>query len=52
MVLINDLEKKINYKFKNINLLDEALIHSSHIPNNSPKNIKNYDNPYTISQTF
>ena len=42
-MLTNDLEKKINYKFKNINLLNEALIHSSHILNNSQKNIKNYE---------
>jgi ribonuclease III len=42
-VLTNDLEKKINYKFKNINLLNEALIHSSHILNNSQKNIQNYE---------
>ena len=39
----NVLEKKINYKFKNINLLSEALIHSSHISNNSEKNIKSYE---------
>ena len=39
----NYLEKKINYKFKNINLLNQALIHSSHILNNSEKNIKNYE---------
>tara|TARA_B100000767_G_C19529621_1_gene436015 strand:+ start:57 stop:728 length:672 start_codon:yes stop_codon:yes gene_type:complete len=42
-VVTNDLEKKINYKFKNINLLNQALIHSSHILNNSEKNIKNYE---------
>ena len=42
-MLTNDLEKKINYKFKNINLLNEALIHSSYILNNSQKNIKNYE---------
>ena len=42
-MLINYLEKKINYKFKNINLLNEALIHSSYIQNNSQNNIKNYE---------
>ena len=42
-MLINDLEKKINYKFKNINLLNEALIHSSYKLKNYPKNIKNYE---------
>ena len=42
-MVTNDLEKKINYKFKNINLLNQALIHSSHILNNSEKNIKNYE---------
>ena len=42
-MVTNDLEKIINYKFKNINLLNQALIHSSHILNNSEKNIKNYE---------
>ena len=42
-MLIHDLEKKINYKFKNINLLNEALTHSSHISNSSEKNKKNYE---------
>jgi len=42
-VLINDLQKKINYKFKDINLLKEALTHSSYVPENSQKNIKNYE---------
>ena len=42
-MLIDNLEKKINYKFKNINLLKEALIHSSHLSNHSQKNIKNYE---------
>lgn len=40
---VKNLEKKINYTFKNINLLNEALTHSSHNPNNSQKNIKNYE---------
>ena len=42
-MLINELQKKINYKFKDISLLKEALIHSSYVPENSQKNIKNYD---------
>ena len=42
-MLIDNLEKKIHYKFKNINLLKEALIHSSHLKNHSHKNIKNYE---------
>ena len=42
-MLINDLQKKINYKFKDINLLKEALIHSSYVSENSQKNIKNYE---------
>jgi len=42
-VLINDLENKINYKFNNINLLHEALIHSSHNSNGKYKKIKSYE---------
>jgi ribonuclease III len=42
-VLVCDLEKHINYKFKNINLLNHALIHSSHNANNFKKNKKNYE---------
>ena len=42
-MLIDNLEKKINYKFKNIDLLKEALIHSSHLSNHSQKNIKSYE---------
>ena len=42
-MLIDNLEKKIHYKFKDINLLKEALIHSSHLSNNSQKSIKNYE---------
>ena len=38
-MLINELQKKINYKFKDISLLKEALIHSSYVPENSQKNI-------------
>ena len=32
---LNKLEKKINYKFKNIALLEEALTHSSYKINNT-----------------
>ena len=34
---INNLEDKINYKFKDINLLEEALTHSS-FKNNTESN--------------
>ena len=30
-MLISELEKKINYKFINENILKEALIHSSYV---------------------
>ena len=39
---LNKLEKKINYKFKNIALLEEALTHSSYKINNTQKK-KNYE---------
>ena len=42
-MLINDREKKINYKFNNINLLNEALIHSSYNSNGKYKKKKNYE---------
>ena len=42
-MLVHDLERNINYKFKNINLLNEALIHSSHDANNFKKNKINYE---------
>jgi ribonuclease III len=42
-VLINDLEKKINYNFKKIDLLDEALTHSSYISKKIKNKIKNYE---------
>ena len=35
---INNLEDKINYKFKDINLLEEALTHSS-FKNNTKSNL-------------
>ena len=40
---INKLEKKINYKFKNIDLLQEALTHSSFKKNNLKIKNKNYE---------
>ena len=42
-MLVHDLETKINYKFKNINLLKEALTHSSHKIKNNRKNNQNYE---------
>ena len=40
---LNQLEKKINYKFKNITLLEEALTHSSYKINNTKTKKKNYE---------
>lgn len=40
---LNNLEKKINYKFKNIALLEEALTHSSYKINNTKTKKKNYE---------
>ena len=40
---INKLEKNINYKFKNINLLEEALTHSSYQKNCLKVKKKNYE---------
>ena len=40
---INKLEKQINYKFKNISLLKEALTHSSFQKNNVKIKKKNYE---------
>ena len=40
---LNKLEKKINYKFKNIALLEEALTHSSFKKNNLKIKKKNYE---------
>ena len=40
---INKLEKKINYKFKNIALLEEATTHSSFQKNNLKIKKKNYE---------
>ena len=43
MMSLNKLEKKINYKFKNISLLEEALTHSSYKINNKKIEKKNYE---------
>jgi len=40
---LNKLEKNINYKFKNINLLKEAITHSSYQKNNYKIKKKNYE---------
>ena len=40
---LNKLEKQINYKFKNITLLEEALTHSSFKKNNLKIKKKNYE---------
>ena len=40
---INKLEKQINYKFKNITLLEEAITHSSFQKNNLKIKKKNYE---------
>ncbi len=40
---INKLEKQINYKFKNIALLEEAIIHSSFQKNKLKNDKKNYE---------
>ena len=40
---INKLEKQINYKFKKIALLEEAVTHSSFQKNNLKINKKNYE---------
>ena len=40
---LNKLEKQINYKFKNIALLEEALTHSSFKKNNLKIKKKNYE---------
>ena len=40
---INKLEKKINYNFKNIELLKEAITHSSYQKNKSKIKDKNYE---------
>ena len=40
---LNELEKNINYKFKNINLLKEAITHSSYQKNNYKIKKKNYE---------
>ena len=43
MMLLNKLEKTINYKFNNISLLEEALTHSSFQINNKKIKSKNYE---------
>ena len=40
---LNKIEKKINYKFKSISLLEEALTHSSFQKNNLKTKKKNYE---------
>ena len=40
---INKLEKNINYKFKNITLLEEAITHSSYLKSNLKFNKNNYE---------
>ena len=40
---LNKLENKINYKFKNISLLEEAITHSSYKINNRKIKKKNYE---------
>ena len=42
-MFINKLEKQINYKFKNIALLEEAITHSSFQKNNLKIKKKNYE---------
>ena len=39
----NQLEKKIKYKFNNVNLLKEALIHSSYSTKRCKNSKKNYE---------
>ena len=41
--LYSEIEKILDYKFKDINLLDEALTHSSIKKNNKPKKVFNYE---------
>ena len=40
---LNELEKIIKYNFNNINLLEEALVHTSYTNKSYEKNIKNYE---------
>ena len=42
-MFINQLQKQIKYKFKNINLLKEALTHSSYDSKDSKKTSQNYE---------
>ena len=41
--LYSEIEKILDYKFKDINLLDEALTHSSIKKNNKSKKVFNYE---------
>ena len=41
--LYSEVEKILDYKFKDINLLDEALTHSSTRTNNKHKKVFNYE---------
>ena len=41
--LYSEVEKILDYKFKDINLLDEALTHSSIKTNNKQKKVFNYE---------
>jgi len=42
-VSLNELEKIIKYNFNNINLLKEALVHTSYTPKSYENNNKNYE---------
>ena len=42
-MITNQLEKIIKYNFNNVNLLEEALIHSSYLGNSCKSNKKNYE---------
>jgi len=42
-VLISELEKIINYKFNDKNLINEALIHSSYVSKKNNPNNLNYE---------
>ena len=43
IVSLNKLEKQINYNFKNIDLLEQAITHSSYKKNNSKIKENNYE---------
>ena len=42
-MIINKLERIIKYNFNNVNLLKEALIHSSYSSRSCKKTKKNYE---------